>query len=79
MFGLLRRLKRHPDAIPDALWQPVRDAVPWVATLDGERDARLRGLSARFLHEKTITPVADLVLDAPQRCMRSTPSAPPVQ
>ena len=37
--------------------------------LDEARDARLRDLSARFLHEKTISPVGGLTLDAAQRCM----------
>ena len=37
--------------------------------LDEARDARLRDLSARFLHEKTISPVGGLTLDEAQRCM----------
>lgn len=37
--------------------------------LDGERDARLNGLAAHFLHHKAITPVGGLRLDAQQRCM----------
>lgn len=37
--------------------------------LDEARDARLRDLAARFLHEKTISPVGGLTLDAAQRCM----------
>ena len=41
--------------------------MPWLGALDDARDARLRTLSARFLHEKTITPVAALVLDDAQR------------
>ena len=36
--------------------------------LDEARDARLRGLAARFLHEKTISPVGGLTLDQAQRC-----------
>nr|WP_324904874.1 M90 family metallopeptidase [Lysobacter sp.] len=42
--------------------------MPWLAALDAERDARLRDLSTRFLHEKTITPLGDLTLDDVQRC-----------
>ena len=37
--------------------------------LDEARDARLRDLAARFLHEKTISPVGGLTLDEAQRCM----------
>ena len=47
----------------------MRSVVPWVTALDEARDARLRDLSARFLHEKTISPVGGLTLDAAQRCM----------
>src|SRR5688572_14670792 len=36
--------------------------------LDDARDARLRDLAARFLHEKTISPVGALTLDEAQRC-----------
>jgi len=46
----------------------VRSTVPWVMALDEARDARLRDLAARFLHEKTISPVGGLTLDAAQRC-----------
>lgn len=43
--------------------------VRWVAALDEERDARLQALAARFLHAKTITPVAGLALDDHQRAV----------
>jgi len=41
--------------------------VPWLRALDDGRDARLRELSTRFLHEKTITPIGELTLDDTQR------------
>ena len=41
--------------------------MPWLRALDASRDARLRELTARFLHEKTITPIGELVLDDAQR------------
>jgi len=41
--------------------------VPWLRALDTQRDARLRELAARFLHEKTITPIGELTLDDEQR------------
>lgn len=47
----------------------MRSTVPWVKALDDARDARLRDLAARFLHEKTISPVGGLTLDEGQRCM----------
>ncbi|MEN1944055.1 M90 family metallopeptidase [Luteimonas sp. MJ293] len=49
------------------MWHAVRARTPWVARLDSERDARLQQLAARFLAEKTITPINDLQLDASQR------------
>ncbi|QOW19789.1 zinc-dependent peptidase [Lysobacter ciconiae] len=51
----------------DRLWTDVRATLPWVAALDHERELRLRELASRFLHDKTITPVAGLALDQPQR------------
>ena len=41
--------------------------MPWAAALDAQRNARLRTLAARFLHEKTITPIGDLALDNRRR------------
>jgi len=41
--------------------------VPWLRALDSARDARLRELTARFVHEKTITPIGELALDDAQR------------
>jgi len=65
--GWLTRLRRGiPEPDPD-LWREARARVPWVGALDESRDARLRTLVARFLHDKTITPVAALALDEAQR------------
>ncbi|MEG3789694.1 M90 family metallopeptidase [Lysobacter sp. CCNWLW3] len=68
MFDFLRRLRR-PASIADDLWRDARDAVPWARALDAARDARLRELVARFVHEKTISPIGELTLDDRQRCM----------
>ncbi|RDZ27582.1 zinc-dependent peptidase [Lysobacter silvisoli] len=65
---MLRRLRR-PPAIDDTLWRATPDAVPWARVLEPEREARLRELTARFLHEKTISPIGELTLSAQQRCM----------
>jgi len=63
----LTRLRRSiPEPDPE-LWREARMRVPWIGALDTVRDARLRTLAARFLHRKTITPVATLVLDDAQR------------
>lgn len=43
--------------------------MPWAAALDEPRAARLAQLSARFLHEKTITPIGELTLDERQRAL----------
>ena len=65
---MIRRLFRRPpaDIDPDT-WQAVQDAVPWVAALDPPRRDRLRVLAARFLRDKTITPLGELRLDDVQR------------
>ena len=41
--------------------------MPWAVALDDERNARLRTLAARFLHEKSITPIGELALDDTRR------------
>lgn len=69
MIGFLRRLCGGPAPIPDALWQSTATALPWVQALPAARQATLATLAARFLHEKTITPVDGLTLDDHQRCM----------
>nr|WP_043690277.1 zinc-dependent peptidase [Luteimonas huabeiensis] len=63
MNGWFRRLRRRPDPLAPALWADVRERAAWVGRLDAARDARLQSLAARFLHDKTITPVAGLELD----------------
>jgi Mlc titration factor MtfA (ptsG expression regulator) len=68
LLGLFRRLRFSPAPIPDDIWQATHARLPWLRAFDAERDARLRELTARFLHEKTITPVGELSLDAEQRC-----------
>jgi Mlc titration factor MtfA (ptsG expression regulator) len=64
---LLTRFRRTPPSIDPDLWLVTRSRVPWVAALDHARDARLQVMAARFLHDKTITPVGGLVLDDAQR------------
>lgn len=49
------------------LWHGVRQRVRWIGRLDSERDARLQALAARFLRDKTITPLGGLALDDQQR------------
>ncbi|WP_312707535.1 zinc-dependent peptidase [Stenotrophomonas sp.] len=60
MWGWLRRTPREIDP---SLWQQSCQRGPWLRGLDPARRERLRVLSARFLHEKTISPVAGLQLD----------------
>ena len=67
MLDLIRRLWRAPADLPDDAWRAARAATPWVAALDEAREAKLRALTTRFLHEKTITPVGGLLLDDVQR------------
>lgn len=69
MFKLLRRFRRAPEPIDPDVWRDTRAALPWLQGLDDARDARLKSLSARFLREKTITPIGTLRLDLRERCM----------
>ena len=62
MLGLIRRLRRAPEPIDPEAWRAVRASLPWLRALDAAGDARLAARSARFLHEKTITPIGDLAL-----------------
>ena len=68
MFGWLR-LRWSPAPIAPETWAAVRGQLPWLRALDAERDARLAGLAAQFLHHKTITPVGELTLDDTQRTL----------
>lgn len=69
MFEFLRRLRRPAPSIDDELWRITVAALPWAHALDAPRQQRLRELSTRFLHEKTITPVQGLHLDEVQHGM----------
>ncbi|WP_449280032.1 M90 family metallopeptidase [Luteimonas changyuni] len=76
---MIRRLFRRPPAdIDRRSWQDVRERVPWVAALDDSRSERLRALAARFLHEKTITPLGGLELDQVARTMLAALSCLPL-
>lgn len=68
MRHLLRRLRPRPTPIDPSLWRDTCAAVPWLNTLDPARRERLAALAARFLHDKTVTPVGGLDLDPLQRC-----------
>nr|WP_272494207.1 M90 family metallopeptidase [Stenotrophomonas mori] len=65
----MRRWRREPPTVEEALWQETCRGCPWLAALDSERRQRLRGLAAHFLRDKTITPVGGLQLDAAQRLL----------
>lgn len=67
MLGLFRRFRSATDTVDPQRWQRVLASAPWFSALDDVRAARLRDLSARFLQQKTITPLAGLELDAGQR------------
>lgn len=59
---LLGWLRRPPPTIDDALWLQARARCAWISALDEPRQARLRELAARFLREKTLSPVGGLEL-----------------
>lgn len=69
MRQLIRRLLAgNPPPLPDpSVWNAVRRRVRWIAALDAVRDTRLQALVARFLRDKTITPIGNQALDATQR------------
>ena len=62
MLGLNWLRRRSPEPIDPDTWRTTRASLPWLRTLDARDDAALAALAARFLHEKTITPIGDLVL-----------------
>jgi Mlc titration factor MtfA (ptsG expression regulator) len=64
--ALLGRFFR-PEPIDPRTWETVRDRVPWVRALDTADDATLAALAARFLADKTITPLQGLELEAVDR------------
>jgi MtfA peptidase len=66
MRALFQRFRRPPP-IPAPTWSAVRAAVPWVRALAAPEQEALARLAARFLHGKTITPLAGLELDARDR------------
>lgn len=53
--------------LDDPLWRQAVAALPWAQGLDEPRQAHLKALAERFLTEKTITPLGELVLQPPQR------------
>nr|WP_220466814.1 M90 family metallopeptidase [Stenotrophomonas tumulicola] len=58
----MRWLRPAPRPIPDMSWQQACRRAPWVDRLSAGGQERLRALAARFLHEKTISPIGELVL-----------------
>ncbi|MCM8594038.1 zinc-dependent peptidase [Accumulibacter sp.] len=65
MIGrLLDWLRGKPEAepIPDSLWEPVVAALPFLAALDGNEQARLRALAGTFLAEKEFAATGGLEL-----------------
>lgn len=69
MRKFLQRLRPAPPDLDPSIWNSVRREAPWIAALDDDRAARLRALTARFLQQKTITPLAGLALEPPQRAL----------
>ena len=61
LFDWLRN-RREPSPVPDALWQAVVSALPFLAALTGEEQVRLRRLAEDFLAEKEFAAAAWLEL-----------------
>jgi len=62
-----RRWRKPPPDIDDARWAALLARAPLVRGLDPLRQARLRGLTARFLDRKAISPAHGLTLDDDDR------------
>lgn len=62
MRGLIRRLRGEPPPLDDADWQSACRSLPWLAGRSPDELETLRGLAARFLDRKTITPLQGLAL-----------------
>lgn len=65
----MRWLRPGAAPIDDALWQQACQVLPWARRLEAQRLDRLRVLATRFLHEKTITPLAGLELGPGDRVL----------
>jgi len=56
------RGKTEAKAVPDALWRETLAALPFLARLDADEEARLRKLTEAFLGEKEFTSAGGLEL-----------------
>lgn len=61
LLGWLRN-RQEPAPLPDALWQSVVAALPFLAALSDEEQRRLRRLAEDFLAEKEFTAAGGLGL-----------------
>jgi Mlc titration factor MtfA (ptsG expression regulator) len=61
LFGWLRN-RQEPAPVPEALWQAVVAALPFLAALSDEEQVRLRSLAEDFLAEKEFTAAGGLEL-----------------
>lgn len=62
-MGLFDFLRRPRQRIEDAVWRPVLRAIPILAGLGPEEEARLRGLAEDLLNDKTIELVQGAEVD----------------
>lgn len=68
-WGFWRRWQRKEEPISACAWSALLAEAPLLRGLDPAQRERLRGLSARFLAEKTISPAHGLELDAADRLL----------
>ena len=61
LFDWLRN-RQEPAPVPEALWQAVVAALPFLAALSDEEQVRLRSLAEDFLAEKEFTAAGGLEL-----------------
>ena len=66
IWPFTRRAPATPD-VPPARWQQALAGLPWLRTIDPDREATLQVLAGAFLRDKAITPVQGLRLNEVQR------------
>ena len=78
MAGWLRRWRRDPAPIPDALWQAVISELRLLDTRDDAQRTRLRSLVARFLARKAFTGARGLDVTDRMRLLVATQACLPL-
>lgn len=71
-----RIIRRHP--VDEALWRDILAITPILGDLGASEKARLKDLTALFLHEKVFLPVQELVLTPSMRVLIAAQACYPI-